>query len=425
MQKLTPVLALAGAALVAIAAAPPSRQSVACDPGNGGLTLPAGFCATVFADSAGTARHIAVAPNGDVFVNVRAGRSSPGGILVLRDTDGDGHADVRNMIADSGNTGIALANGYVYASRPSSIVRYPLKPGLLTLDVAGPAEVIVRDLPTKGHTAHNFVVDGRTLYVNIGSESNSCQEKDRSNESPGIDPCTQLDERAGIWMFDAAKTDQTRASGQRFATGIRNAVALALNPADGFLYAVFHGRDQLFANWPALYTAEESAELPAEELIKITRGADFGWPYCYYDQLQKKLVLAPEYGGDGKKIGRCSAKQQPLFGFPGHWAPDGLLFYTARQFPAKYRAGAFVAFHGSWNRAPLPQAGYRVVFVPIKNGVAGKFVNFATGFATDTLLKVDRPSRVYRPVGLAQGPSGALYVSDDFGGRIWRIVWRN
>ena len=144
-----------------------------------------------------------------------------------------------------------------------------------------------------------------------------------------------------------------------------------------------HGRDQLSQNWPRLYTTQQGADEPAEELVQLRQGADFGWPECYYDNAQNKLVLAPEYGGDGgKAVGVCAQKQAPVAAFPGHWAPNDLLIYTGTAFPKPYQGGAFIAFHGSWNRAPEPQGGYNVVFQPLASGkAAGKFIVFAAGFA--------------------------------------------
>src|SRR5439155_4530057 len=162
-----------------------------------------------------------------------------------------------------------------------------------------------------------------------------------------------------------------------------------------------------------------NAEVPAEELFQVNNGDDFGWPYCYFDPLQKKKVLAPEYGGDGKKVGRCAQKKGDVAYFPGHWAPNGLLFYTGTALPAKYRSGAFIAFHGSWNRAPLPQAGFNVVFQPLRAGkAAGAYEVFADGFAKN-LNAPHNPPAVgnHRPTGLAQAPDGALYVADDALGR--------
>jgi glucose/arabinose dehydrogenase len=384
-----------------------------CD-ANAGITLPAGFCATVFVDGIGAPRHVAVAPNGDVFVALMRASSGGGGVLALRDTNADGRADVRESFGKAGGTGIGLADGYLYHDQGTEIVRYPLRRGTLT--PSGPPETIVADLPDKGHAARNFVLDGANLFVNFGSRTNACQQRDRGNESPGIDPCRELEERAGIWRFDARRAGQTPATGERWATGIRNAVGMARQPQGGGLWATQHGRDQLMQNWPKLYNAEQGAEKPAEQLMPVSRGDDFGWPYCYFDGQQRKLVLAPEYGGDGQRVGRCGEKKGPAAYYPGHWAPNGLVFYSGQQFPARYRGGAFIAFHGSWNRAPLPQEGFRVVFQPFADGKpSGDFESFATGAAGDRGLK--------RPTGVAEGPDGALYLTDDAGGRMWKVVY--
>src|SRR5699024_9052198 len=188
-------------------------------------------------------------------------------------------------------------------------------------------------------------------------------------------------------------------------------------------YLVQHGRDQLDMLWPERFTVEQNAALPAEEFFRVHDGDNFGWPYCYYDPHQDRKVLAPEYGGDGRKIGRCASYTQPIMTFPAHWAPEALLFYTGRQFPSRYRGGAFVAFHGSDDRAPLPQAGYKVVFVPFQNGQpVGTYQDFADGFKGRKLLKSPRDAR-YRAVGLAQGPAGSLYIADSEQGRIWRVLY--
>ena len=226
--------------------------------------------------------------------------------------------------------------------------------------------------------------------------------------------------RAGTWRYDANKTGQVFSPRERFVSGLRNGEGFAFDDA-GRLFATQHGRDQLFQNWPRFYTAAQSADLPAEELVKLVPGADYGWPECYYDQEQNKLVLAPEYGGDGKAIGVCAHRQAPVAAFPGHWAPNDLAIYHRTALPAGYRGGAFIAFHGSWNRAPLPQGGYNVVFQPLADGKAsGPFVVFADGFAG---AYKDPGRAAFRPTGLAEGPDGALYVSDDVHGRIWRITY--
>ena len=408
-------------------------QQRPCD--TAGLQLPAGFCATVFAHSATGARHIVVAPNGDVFVNTQAsgpatrlaaaaGRAESGSILALRDTDRDGKADSSRRFGVGGGTGIALQGTSLYATAGNSIVRYRIPSGSLT--AVGGADTIVTDLPTTGHRSHNFVLVGRTLYLNIGSGTNACQELDRQLQSRGTDPCAELDARAGIWEFDANRLRQRVIDGRRFATGIRNAVALTRNPFDGYLYATVHGRDQLHDNWPGLYTAQENAENPGEIMIRLSRGADYGWPYCYYDMVTRALVLGPEYGGDKRTVGQCSTKTPALMAFPAHWAPNGMAFYTATTFPSKYRGGAFIAFHGSWNRAPLPQAGFRVVFAPFRgNRPTGTFTTFADGFMAmpPGNARVTSGPGVHRPVGLAESPDGALYITDDAGGSVYKVTY--
>ena len=426
----------AGALVIAVAIAgyaghaPPAPQAaqpsedLVCDPDNGGLTLPPGFCALVVADGISGVRHMVVAPNGDIFVarrRTRGDSTAPVGVLALRDSDGDGRAEVQANFADRAGTGIALHGGYLYFGPNDGVVRFPLPEG--SLEPSGPAEVIVSGLPAgRRHRAKSLAIDGGDLYVNIGAPSNTCQEEDRTAGSPGIDPCPQLATRGGIWKFDANTLGQTQTDGERFATGLRNVVALTLHPTSKALYGVQHGRDQLHQNWPELFSEEDQAEKPAEELVRIRKDDDYGWPYCYYDSELESLVLAPEYGGDGKKVGRCRDKGQPMLDFPAHWAPNAILFYTGDQFPEEYKGGAFIAFHGSWNRAPLPQAGYKVVYVPFDGAwPKGDYDTFADGFAGEIMSPRDAD---YRPGGLAQGPDGSLYISSGKGGRIWRVLYK-
>src|SRR6266852_23935 len=268
----------------------------ACTADNGGITLPNGFCATVFADTIGHARHIVVASNGDVYVNTWSGKyyqgpTHPGGFLIaLRDTNNDGKADIVKRFGpgaqqkNEGGTGIGIYKGALYAEEGDTItkriVRYAIStdsmtPGSTTVDT------IVSGLPANGdHPMHPFVIDpSGNIYMDIGSATNSCQIKNRMLESPGHKPCTELRTRAGIWRYDANKTNQ------KFS--------------------------------------------PAEELLKIVQAGDYGWPTCHFDGQQQKLVLAPEYGGDGgKAVGDCATKRGPEAFFPAHWAPDDLLFYS-------------------------------------------------------------------------------------------------
>jgi mono/diheme cytochrome c family protein len=185
-----------------------------------------------------------------------------------------------------------------------------------------------------------------------------------------------------------------------------------------------HGRDDLLRLWSGKFTPWQSAMLPSEEFLRIKEGADAGWPYCYYDQIQEKKVLAPEYGGDGKITGKCDQYEKPVMGFPGHWAPNDLYFYQGDQFPDHYKNGAFIAFHGSTNRAPYPQSGYFIGFVPFENGQpTGNWEVFADGFAgVDPIVAVS--DAVYRPMGIAMGPDGSLYISESEKGKIWRIMYK-
>ncbi|NIN72821.1 MAG: sorbosone dehydrogenase [Gemmatimonadetes bacterium] len=408
---------LAVLALTGLPGAPQGEEG--CDPT---ISLPDGFCARIFADSIGRARHIVVAENGDVFVALRRSRGGAAvGVVALRDSDGDAKADIRHHFGDFGGTGIALYDGYLYFGANDRVMRYPLPAG--SLDPSGALQTIVSGLPDdRSHRDKSIAVTAAGgLYVNIGAPSNACQEESRTPGSPGIDPCPDLERRAGIWRFDADRQGQNQDDGERFATGLRNVVALTLHPQTGDVYGAQHGRDQLGSIWPDLFTVEDNAEKPSEELVKIERGDDFGWPYCYHDPVLNRLVLAPEYGGDGNAAGRCSSKKEPLVAFPAHWGPNALLFYTGDQFPERYRGGAFIAFHGSWNRAPLPQGGYNVVFVPFAGDEpAGDWEVFADGFAGE---EVSPRGATHRPSGLAQGPDGSLYVTDDRGGRIWKIVY--
>ncbi len=408
-----------------------------CDGGNAGLVLPHGFCATVFADLVvdgrpAAARHLAITSSGDVFVAINSPRNqNPSvGIIGLRDRDGDGRADERSAFSEGlGGSGLAWRDGLLYFGANDRVLRYRLPAGHLA--PSGGPEVVVSGLPSTGDHISKTVVlsDAHTLFVNIGSATNACQERNRVAQSPGIVPCPELAIRAGIWRFDALGTNQTQASGERYATGYRNTVALDVNPRTGDLWGIPHGRDMLFENWPQFFTVEEDAELPAEEFTRITRGSDNGWPYCYFDAagLNRK-VLAPEYGGEGhvERGGPgidCSGYNQPAVTFGAHWAPLGLEFYEGHQFPERYRGGAFVAFHGGFDRAPLPNEGYQVQFVPFdgRGRPSGAPETFADNFANSA---GPLPATAqHRPVGVTEGPDGSLYVSDDRGGRIYRITY--
>jgi glucose/arabinose dehydrogenase/mono/diheme cytochrome c family protein len=407
----------------------------ACPNDDSGLKLPAGFCATIFADGIGHARHMVVAPSGIIYVNTWSGRyygnDTPhaGGFLVaLQDKAGTGKADVNERFGETvqsggaGGTGIGMYNGSIYAEINDRIERYSLVDGSVV--PKQPPVTIVFGLPLGGdHPMHPFIIStAGSMYVDVASATNSCQLKNRTLKSPGADPCTELETRGGIWRYDANKTNQGFSKAERFATGIRNGEGFAMD-GNGRLFVTQHGRDQLHTNWPDLYKPDQEATLPAEEVLLLKQNGDYGWPECYYDSFAQKLVLAPEFGGDGgKMVGVCANKIPPAAAFPAHWAPNAMVRYDKKEFPERYRDGLFIAFHGSWNRAPYQQAGYNVVFQPMTDGRASRGCEiFADGFAG----AVKSPDKAaHRPSGLAVGPDGSLYVSDDVRGRIYRIVYR-
>jgi glucose/arabinose dehydrogenase/mono/diheme cytochrome c family protein len=441
-RSLLPAVAVLGALFVCSSLVSDQPQagaqtkSQACASDDSGLKLPAGFCATIFADGIGHARQLVVAPNGVVYVNTWSGDYYPpgdkppaGGFLVaLQDKTGTGKASDTERFGETiqtggaGGSGIVLYKGAIYAELNDRILRYALTAGSIVPE--GPATTVVSGLPLGGdHPMHPFAITANgAMYIDVGTATNACQVKNRTLKSPGVDPCTELETRGGIWHYDANKTNQPFTPADRFATGIRNGEGFAIDAAGKHLYVTQHGRDQLHSNWPDLYKPEQEATLPAEELLLLKEGGDYGWPECYYDGVQKKLVLAPEYGGDGgSKVGVCANKIPPVAAFPAHWGPNAAVFYDQRQFPAHYRKGVFIAFHGSWNRAPYAQGGYNVVFQPLSGDHAsGPCEVFADGFAG----AVETPEKaVHRPSGLAVGPDGSLYVSDDIAGRIYKVVY--
>ncbi len=376
-----------------------------CDADNGGLTVPAGYCASLYATVPG-ARHLAVAPNGDVFVATQP--RGGGGVLALRDRNGDGKADTTARFSTLPGTGIALSADAIYFAPHQQVIRYAWRPGALTPRDTG--TVLVSGMPFGGHSAKTLAL-GRNgeLYVDHGSLSNVCVAVGGAR-SPGQMPCEELPTRAGIWRYDASRPNQRPSDGERWVTGFRNGMAIAVEPTTGVLWGATHGRDALSA-WG--FSAEDNAEKPAEEFGMLARGSDYGWPYCYYDPIARKKVQAPEYGGDGALQGDCASRTQPVIAFPAHWAPLQLSFNAGAGFGTAYRGGAFIAFRGSWNRAPLPQAGHRIVYIPFAGGRAtGSYSTFATGNGVDIKFS-----------GVAMQPDGgAMFVSSDQQGKVWRII---
>jgi glucose/arabinose dehydrogenase len=421
------IVLLVGCAILGAASIVSTQTSVKCDADNGGIKLAEGFCAVVAAENIGPARHLTVAPNGDVFVSLETsgGRGAPqrgGGVVALRDADGDGRLETKEQFGQGSITGIALRNGYLYVAKFNSVERYKMTAGQLKPASEMP-ETVVSGLPgVFQHGDKGIAFDGKGgLYVNVGAPSNACQQPDRRPGAKGQDPCPLLEKNGGIWKFDENKLGQTQEDGTRFATGLRQMPAITWH--DGAVYTAMNNRDQIDTFWPDTFKAEDNAERPAEPMYRVEQGANFGWPYCFYDYTLKKLLLNPEYGGDGKTVGRCSEFTPPVAAFPAHWAPVDLMFYTGNQFPAKYRNGAFIAFHGSWNRSP--QAGYNVTFQPFANGKpSGMFEVFADGFTGKAAPLTNPGEAVARPDGVAQAPDGSLYITESNKGKTWRVFYR-
>jgi len=401
-----------------------TSNNIKADADNAGLTLPKGFGALKVTEGYGRARHIAVTPEGEIYIKLSKLNNGKG-IYLLKDTNGDGKVDEGTGFGNYIGTGIAVKNGYLYASSDEEVFRYKLNDKHEVIHPDNPEKIVTGLINRHQHESKSIALDNDgNIYVNIGAYSNSCQEQDRTKESPGRMPCPVLDSAGGIWQFKADKPNQTYGDGVHYAKGLRNVVGLDWNNQTNSLFVMQHGRDQLHDNWPKLYDDKQSAELPAECMYELHKGVNAGWPYIYYDQIRHKKILMPEYGGDGRKEGGKDAID-PIAAFPGHLAPNGLLFYTGNMFPEKYKNGAFIAFHGGWNRAPLPQEGYYVAFVPFKNGKpSGPWEIFANGFAGETVVTSTRTAQ-HRPCGLAQGPDGSLYVTDDSKGTIYRIIYNH
>ena len=276
-------------------------------------------------------RHLTVAPDGVVYGNTWSGRyygidkpHSGGFLVALKDTTGSGKADdvkrFGSTVNDGGHggTGIFYFKDYLYAEINDKIVKYQLT-GSSTVPTGKPITV-VSGLPLGGdHPMHPFAIDAEgSLFVDVATATNSCQAKNRTLHSPGITPCTELETRGGVWRYDAAKTDQVFSPAERYATGIRNAEGFGLDAAGHRIFVTQHGRDQLHTNWPeTIKDPGQEATLPSEEMMLLKQGGDYGWPFCYYDPFASRLVLAPEYGGDGKTAGLWCAEDGSGGGVPG------------------------------------------------------------------------------------------------------------
>ena len=406
------------------------KENIAFDPNNGGLFLPDGFGAVVVVDSIGPSRHLAVKENGDIYVKLKIISEAPGSVA-LRDENGDGKADIIQPFGNYVNdgifaTGMRIHNGYLYYSTEKVVYRQKLDDQLVP---SSKQEIVLMDESDQWHIAKPLSFDKEgNMYVPYSAPSNACasyiSSTGNSTQQAGQYPCPELINHAAIWKFKPNALNQTQKDGIQIGTGLRSIVAMDWNTSTNKLYAVQHGRDDLHLLWPNNFNAWDNAVNPAEELFEINEGGNYGWPYAYYNLNTQQKIQAPEYGGDGKKAATDRSYINPLAAFPAHWAPNDLLFYKGEQFPERYKNGAFVAFHGSTNRGPYPQAGYIVAFVPFNNGKpSGEWEVFADGFAgVDTIVNVSDAK--YRPMGLAEGPDGSLYINDSRKGKIWRILYK-
>ena len=394
-----------------------------------GLTLPAGFHATVVADALGSIRHLAVRDNGDIYVSTaRDPQGKGGGIIAVR-PDGSHRADqVQHFGTIDGGTGIRIYKGALYASAPSGVYRFAFTGNELVPH--GDPVAIVEGTP-ETHPGFNrtnrpiaFDPNGG-LFIALDASANLCAEEvipvgGQATKTPvGLRPCPDLKTRAGIWRFSADKVGQKfPTDGEQWATGIRDMGAIDWSPADGHLYAIMHGRDSTNRFWPNIVSAEDDDRI-ADEMHRVVKMTDFGWPYTYYDGVRNLRLVAPEYGGDGKTTPKDGHYSTPILTFHSRRAaPVDLLFASSSKLPSMYRSGAFIVLHGTANRS-----GYNVVFVPFdRSGKAGSPTVFADGFAAFD-PSAAQPRAAYRPIGIAQGTDGALYVADSQKGRVWRIAY--
>ena len=413
-MRVLPVLALLCSCLPAVAAEPD------------GLVLPPGFHAVVVADGLAGARHIAVRGNGDIYVSTNVARGQPPrGIYALR-TGPDHTATAVTFSTISGGTGIRMQGGALYAASGTTVYRFALDGEALV--PSAPPQVVVSGMPDENGRNRIIRFDGAgNLYVALSGTGNNACAIGGSKGTVGPQPCPELTDRAGIWRFPAAKTGLKFSDGELIATGNRNMPAMEWLPGQGAMYGVFHERDATHDLFPQ-FASEADDNAIGEGLYRIASGTDFGWPYSYYDGVKNIRLVAPEYGGDGKKTVPPGKYATPVFSFvsdKGRGAPTDMLVSASAQWPSAWRGGLLFVRHGGLGAdRPGGYAGYDIVFLPMgADGKPGKLVTFADGFAGASADDKTQRRSTYRPVGMAQGPDGALYVVDSSKGRLWRIAY--
>ena len=358
-----------------------------------------GFEVNLYADNLDSPRRAYVLPNKDVLVvessrefNRRWGRRarrrrprppSANQITLFRDADQDGRPEVRKVFLMGLKMpfGLLLHGNFLYVANTDGLLRFPYKTGQTRITTAGEK---LLDLPAGGHYTRNIIAngDGSKLYIAVGSSSNVDKDGDDAK-----DP-----RRAAILEINPD------GSGMRvFANGLRNPVGMSWEPATKSLWTVVNERDRL------------GDQLVPDFLTRVREGSFYGWPYSYFGQNED-----PRKKGERPDL--VAKAVVPDFALGSHVAPLGLAFYTGTTFPEQYRGGAFIGMHGSWNRSQL--VGYKVVFVPFKSGKPrGEIKDFLTGFIADK-----QAVKVYgRPVDVTVLPDGSLLVTDDRGGKVWRV----
>jgi glucose/arabinose dehydrogenase len=364
--------------------------------------VPDGFQATLFASGLKVPRVIRVAPNGDIFV----AESGAGRVLAFRAAAGAAKPTMTVFATGFDYPyGIAFPPGpdprWVYVASTAKVVRFPYKAG--DVKAGGPAETVIEHIPTAGHNTRDiaFSADGKILYLTIGSATNVGEDLPKKEPSSAreFEADTMLgatwgpeDGRADVLAFDP----EPGRGGKLFATGIRNCSGLAIEPVSGLPWCATNERDGLGDN------------VPPDYVTHIAEGAFYGWPWYYIGDHED-----PRHKGERPDLpGKITV---PDVLIQAHSAPLGLTFYQGDAFPPEYKGDGFVTLHGSWNRGL--RTGYKVVRILMDHGKAtGKYEDFMTGFVLSD-------SDVWgRPVGVAVAHDGALLVSEDGNGTIWRVA---
>lgn len=368
----------------------------------------AGFQVQAFARGLDHPRWLYVLPNGDVLVaesnapkrpedekgikakamhffqkKAGAGVESANRITLLRDEDGDGEAEVRNVFLENLNSpfGMALVDDDFYVADTDAVLQFPYEEGETSIDGASRKVTDLPAGPINHHWTKNIIAspDGKLLYATVGSNSNNAENGMEAEAG-----------RAAIWEIDLSSGNK-----RLFATGLRNPNGMGWQPDSGKLWVSVNERDEL------------GNDLVPDYMTTVKDGGFYGWPYSYFGQHVDERMKP-------QRPDLVASAIKPDYALGAHTASLGLTFYTGKSFPGKYAGGAFVGQHGSWNRDP--RSGYKVIFVPFRNGEpAGQPEDFLTGFLTDD------GDAMGRPVGVAVDKTGALLVADDVGNTVWRV----